>query len=74
MADFIVDDENWTLPYMVVETGNWLPGKKLLISPQRITSVNWFDASVYLDRMQDSIKNSPDLDSLNPDSNEKTPF
>lgn len=74
VTDFIVDDENWMLPYMVVDTGNWLPGKKLLISPQRIKSVNWVDASVSLDRMRDSIKNSPELDSLKPDYNKKTPF
>jgi hypothetical protein len=27
------DDEAWTIRYIVVETGNWLSGHKVLISP-----------------------------------------
>ncbi len=26
--DFIVDDDAWTIRYMVIDTGDWLPGKK----------------------------------------------
>jgi uncharacterized protein YrrD len=62
VADFIVDDENWALCNLVVDTGNWLPGKKVIISPAWIKSVNWDDASVTVDRMRESIKNSPDVD------------
>ena len=62
VADFMVNDKNWELRYMVVDTGNWLPGKKVLISPSWIKSVNWDDASVTIDRMRESVKNSPDAD------------
>jgi hypothetical protein len=62
VADFMVNDKNWELRYMVVDTGNWLPGKKVLISPAWIKSVNWNDASVTIDRMRESVKNSPDAD------------
>jgi hypothetical protein len=58
----MVNDKNWELRYMVVDTGNWLPGKKVLISPAWIKSVNWNDASVTIDRMRESVKNSPDAD------------
>ena len=33
IEDFIVDDSSWRLDFMVVNTGNWLLGKKVLISP-----------------------------------------
>jgi hypothetical protein len=62
VEDFMVDDENWAIRYLVVDTGNWLPGKKVIISPTWIKSVNWADASVYVDRMRESVKNSPDAD------------
>ncbi len=28
------DDESWTVRYLVVDTGNWLSGRKVLISPR----------------------------------------
>lgn len=59
VADFMVNDQNWAIRYLVVDTGNWLPGKKVLVSPSWIKSVNWDDASVTVDRMRESIKNSP---------------
>ena len=31
--EFYFDDETWTIRYIVVETGNWLSGRKVLISP-----------------------------------------
>ncbi len=29
---FLFDDETWTVRYLVVDTGNWLPGSQVLIS------------------------------------------
>ena len=31
--DFYFDDEAWTIRYLVADTGNWLLGRKVLISP-----------------------------------------
>jgi sporulation protein YlmC with PRC-barrel domain len=64
VEDFIIDDEKWEIHSLVVDTGNWLPGKQVLISPKWIKSVNWEDSSVYLDQLRESIKNSPDFDPL----------
>ncbi|HXV81026.1 MAG TPA: PRC-barrel domain-containing protein [Candidatus Binatia bacterium] len=59
---FILDDENWTLRYMVVDTRNWLPGKKVLVSPEWISSVSWSDGRVYVDLTRDAIKSCPEYD------------
>jgi hypothetical protein len=63
VKDFIVDDEKWTIDFLVIDTGNWLPGRKVLISPQWIKNVNWADSSVYLDRTRQAVENSLDFDS-----------
>ena len=34
VEDFVVDDAFWVIRYMVVHARNWLPAKKVLISPQ----------------------------------------
>jgi len=47
IKDFIWDTENWTLSYLVIDTNDWLPGgKKVLISPKQVKSLNWEDKSV----------------------------
>jgi hypothetical protein len=60
--DFIVEDDLWIIHYLVVDTGNWLPGKRVLVSPQWITEVNWAGrwVSVYLSK--DVIQHSPEFD------------
>jgi hypothetical protein len=60
--DFIFDDENWEIRLLVVDTRNWLPGKKVLLSPHWIQRVEWADSSVHFDLMRESIKNSPEFD------------
>jgi hypothetical protein len=64
VGDFVVDDENWALRYMVVDTGKWLPGRKVLISPAWIKSVIWADKSMHLDHSREDVKISPDFDPL----------
>ena len=33
--DFYFDDERWAIRYVVVDTGRWLPGRRVLISRLR---------------------------------------
>jgi hypothetical protein len=64
VEDFIFCDESWAIRYMVVDTKNWWPGKKVLVSPEWITHVNWDEQTVYVNLLQDTIKNSLEF---NPD-------
>lgn len=38
---FVVDDEAWAIRYIEVARRNWLPGKKVLVSPAWIERVSW---------------------------------
>jgi hypothetical protein len=60
VEDFLIDDDTWTIRYMVVDTRNWLPGKKVLVSPKWIERVSWDDSKVYIDLSRDAIKRSPE--------------
>src|SRR5207253_10327485 len=33
VQDLYFDDRTWTVRYLVVDTGTWLPGRQVLISP-----------------------------------------
>lgn len=61
VRDYIVDD-GWNIRYLVVDTGIWLPGRKVLISPHWIESVNWDTAEVFVDLTREAIKRSPEYD------------
>jgi len=39
--DFLFDDQFWTVRYMVANTGKWLPGRKVLISPISLEKPDW---------------------------------
>src|SRR5436309_992469 len=58
--------KNWTIRYVVVNTRNWLPGKKVLVSPTWIDDVTWTDSTVYIDLSREAIKNSPEYDQSAP--------
>ena len=44
VADFIVDDETWTIRYLVVATKNWWPGKQVMVSSRWIKRVDWIQS------------------------------
>jgi hypothetical protein len=62
VEDFIVNDENWTIGFLVIDIGNWLPGRKVLVSPKWIKNVNWADTTVYLTHSRQSVQNGLDFD------------
>jgi len=33
VKDFYFDDQNWAIRYLVADTGSWLPGRQVLLSP-----------------------------------------
>ena len=66
IEDFIANDKDWITRYLVVDTRNWLPGKKVLIVPSWVRSVSWSDSIVHVDYTKAQIKGSPEFDSSAP--------
>jgi len=66
VEDFIVDDEDWAIRYMVVDTRNWWPGKKVLVSPQWIERASWHDSRVYVNLARSDIQEAPEYDTNRP--------
>lgn len=61
VEDFILNDDNWAIAYIVVDTRNWLPGgRKVLIAPAWLKSVSWVDRAVSVDLTAQQIKDSPE--------------
>jgi len=62
IEDFILDDQEWKIRYVVIHTRNWLPGRKVLISPSWLNKVVWKEFKVHVDHSRREIKNSPEYD------------
>ncbi len=62
VEDFILEDETWIIRYMIVNTRRWLPGRKVLISPEWIERIDWGKSKVFVDMTKESIKESPEFD------------
>lgn len=62
VKDMLVQDADWSVHYLVVDTKNWWPGKKVLISPGAAHDINWSDRLVNLDVDRARVKGSPEYD------------
>jgi hypothetical protein len=62
LDDFIVDDQTWEVQYLVIDTRNYFPGKKVLISPHWVHAVDWANSELHVDLTQEQIKNAPPYD------------
>ncbi len=61
IKDFLIDDETWTIRYLIVDTGKWWPGKNVLVSPRWIERVSWPESKVIVNLSQEDIKQSPEF-------------
>jgi hypothetical protein len=62
IEDFLVEDTDWSIHDLIVDTKNWWPGNKVLISPRLIREINWTDNLVNLDVDREKVKDSPIYD------------
>ncbi len=58
--DFIIDDETWAIRYLAVDTNNWLPGKRVLVSTQWIERVSWSESKVFVNLTRKNIEQAPE--------------
>src|SRR5688572_13393798 len=64
--DIFFDDERWAVRYVVVDTGKWLPGHRVLVSPLSITHVEWGEQRMRVSITRDQVAHSPDVDTHKP--------
>jgi hypothetical protein len=66
VEDFLVDDRTWEIRYLVVDTRNWWPGKKVIVAPAWIREINWSESKVSVDLDRATIQRSPEYDPARP--------
>lgn len=66
LKDVYFDDELWAIRYLVVDTGDWLPGRKVLISPLSVGTIDWTARRIDVTLTRQQVKGSPDIDTDKP--------
>jgi hypothetical protein len=69
--DFYFDDEDWGIRYLVVKTGNWLSGRKVLISPIALGHAGWMGRQLPVALTRAQVERSPDIDTRKPISRQR---
>ncbi len=61
--DYYFDDQDWRLRYIAIDTGKWLPGKRVLVNPAVVWKADWANRQLHVDLSREQIQNSPSIDS-----------
>jgi len=60
--DFLVDACDWTVRYVMAETGKWLPGRKVLLPPGKVQDPDFSGRRLPVKLTKEQIKASPPLE------------
>ena len=66
LEQFYFDDETWAIRYLVVNTGDWLSGRLVLVSPLALRQVEWQSRRLDVALTKTQIENSPPIDTHKP--------
>jgi hypothetical protein len=60
IRDFIVDDQSWEVRYLVLATGPWWSGTRVLVAPHWASRISWEERAVYFNKSREEIRSSPE--------------
>ncbi|KQW36533.1 PRC-barrel domain-containing protein [Rhizobacter sp. Root404] len=70
---FIVDEADWAIRYLVIDTSNWWAGHQVLVAPGWIQEVSWAENTVSVNMTRAAIESAPEWDpTLPPDRAQET--
>jgi sporulation protein YlmC with PRC-barrel domain len=59
VQDLLVEDADWSIRNLIVDTSDWFGGKKVIASPQSVKKISWAERSIWLDVKRQEIKDGP---------------
>lgn len=62
VENLLLDDEAWRIRYLVADTRDWLPAKKVLIPLSSIAEIEWGPEKVLVDLASNDLKEAPAWD------------
>jgi uncharacterized protein YrrD len=62
VRDFLFDDQSWKVRYMVVDVGNWLNRRDVVLPITVLETPDWANKTCCAHLTKDQVRNSPDVD------------
>lgn len=62
VKELLVDEETWSIRYLVVETSHWWNGHQVLVSPDWIEHVSWHSQTVSVNLTRKVLQDAPSYD------------
>jgi hypothetical protein len=66
IKDFYFDDKNWVIRYIVADTGSWLTGRQVLVSPHACGRLELRDKMLHVKLRKKQIQDSPSIETHRP--------
>jgi len=66
IKDFYFDDNIWVIRYAVADTGSWLTGRQVLLSPHAFGKLDQYDKTLHINLRRMQIQDSPPIESHRP--------
>jgi uncharacterized protein YrrD len=66
VQDFYFDDKAWVLRYLVADTGSWLSGRQVLLTPHAFGELDRAGKSLAINLTRKQIEDSPSIESHKP--------
>ncbi len=66
VRDLYFDDARWRVRYAVVDTGGWLSGRRVLVSPTVLGEPDHDEKRIQVDLTREQVESSPDVDTEKP--------
>jgi sporulation protein YlmC with PRC-barrel domain len=66
LSDIMIEDTDWSIHYLVVDTSNWWVGQMVLLSPRSSQDIRWTERLLYLDIDRETVKRGPPYDPSKP--------
>jgi uncharacterized protein YrrD len=64
VEDILIEDEGWRVRYLLIDTRNWLPGRKVVIAPDWVRAIDWTSRRIEIDHTRDQVKGSPEYNQV----------
>ena len=69
--EFLFEDNTWEIKYLVVDTGIWIFGRKVLLTPAVLGEPDWATQTFPVSLIREQVRSSPDIDTDKPVSDQQ---
>jgi sporulation protein YlmC with PRC-barrel domain len=66
VRDFYFDDETWVIRYAIADTGAWLSGRLVLLSPHAFGKLDQYQKTLHINLQKAQIESSPSIETHKP--------